>query len=127
MSHVPLPNYLRRYRKQSCLSQREVAYLLGLDDAAAVGRHEVFERLPGTKALLAYRAIYREPFAGLFEGTYSEIELSVRKRAAELIERVHEGGQREPIVERKLEVLSILAYPEDPVIVRLWNESLPLT
>ena len=123
MSHVPLPNYLRRYRKQSYLSQREVAHLLGLDDASAVGRHEAFERLPSTKALLAYRVIYDRPAAEVFEGTFSEIESEVRKRAEELIERVHEGGQRESIVQSKLERLSILAYPEDPVIVRLWNES----
>lgn len=123
MSHVPLQNYLRRFRKQRCLSQREVAYLLGLDDATVVGRHEAFERQPSMQALLAYRTIYRKPVGELLEGTFSEVEQAVRTRAAELIERVHGTSGREPIVERKLAALSGLAYPEDPVIVPLWNES----
>ena len=122
MSYVPLPNYLRRFRKQMCLSQREVAYLLD-EHRSSVGRHEAAKWSPTARVLLSYRAIYQKPIAELFEGTFGEIERSVRNRAAQLIEEVHESGQRGPVVQRKLEALSILAYPEDPVIVRLWNES----
>ena len=122
MSFVPLHNYLRRLRRQHCLSQSDVAYLLGVTDRSTVARHESGSKLPSARLVFTYRALYDQPIAALFTGAIDALEVELRARAAELIEKQH-GGPRTPQSERRLEALARIAYPDDPVIVPLWNES----
>src|SRR5881227_3237850 len=54
MTITRLPNYIRTYRKRSCLTQDEVAFLLGSKSGASVSRHERFKQTPDLQTLLAY-------------------------------------------------------------------------
>ena len=79
-----LPNYLRIHRKQSSLSQEEVAFLLGMkgmDKQNKVSRDENYSRVPTLKIALAYEAIYGKPIRELFAGLYEEIAPGVSSRA----------------------------------------------
>jgi|SRR6266576_4678451 len=60
MSHK-LENYLRTYRKQSGLSQDEVAFLLGCQTGTKVSRYERFARKPSLETLFAYEVVFGAP------------------------------------------------------------------
>lgn len=92
------------YRKRSCLTQTEVAYLLDLHDGAKVSRYERFKRLPSLETALAYRAVFRQPIDELLAGTYDDIEKHVRCRARRLCLRVRRSPQNLRTL-RKLETL----------------------
>ena len=121
MVFVPLHNYLRRFRRQRCLSQADVAYLIGVRDRSTVAQHEVGKQLPSAKVLLAYRTIYGEPVKELFTGAIDALEAELRARAAALIEQQH-GEARTPQADRRLATLAGIAFPDDPIIEPLWNE-----
>src|SRR5678816_3202787 len=87
-----LPNYLRSNRKRLALSQKEVAFLLGLHSSAKVCRNERFTREPSLTTALAYEAIFQKPVSELFGGLYRRIEREVRARAKILSYRT--GGQK---------------------------------
>jgi hypothetical protein len=46
MPQRKLPNYLRTYRRRACLSQDEVAYVLGCRSGSKISRYENCSRLP---------------------------------------------------------------------------------
>jgi transcriptional regulator with XRE-family HTH domain len=79
-----LPNYLRIHRKQSSLSQEEVAFLLGIkgmDKQNKASRDENYSRVPTLESALAYEAIYGKPIRELFAGLYERIAQEVSSRA----------------------------------------------
>ena len=79
-----LPNYLRIHRKQSSLSQEEVAFLLGvkgIDKGNKVSRDENYSRIPTLETALAYEAMYGKPIRELFAGLYEQIARDVSSRA----------------------------------------------
>lgn len=73
-------NRLRLYRKQSGLSQREVARLLGLDTSAPVSRYECGAKLPSLISALKLEIIYHTPAAFLFEGLYQRLRGEIELR-----------------------------------------------
>lgn len=79
-----LENYLRTQRKQSGLTQREVAFLLGGKNGNQVSRYERRRWLPPLKTALAFEAIFTVPVAELFAGVHQTIAEDVAKRRAEL-------------------------------------------
>lgn len=91
MASSRLPNYLRAYRKRQALSQRDMAFLLGVKDGAKVCRHEKFTRTPSLETALAYEAIFKKPVSELFAGLYQKIERQVAERAKILNERPKRG------------------------------------
>lgn len=76
-----LNNYLRAHRKSTGLSQREVAYLLGMKSGSQVSRHELFIRSPELETALAYQALYESPVSELFAGLYEKVEQRTLQRA----------------------------------------------
>lgn len=80
-----LLNYLRSHRKRSCLSQDDVAYLLGVQSGAKICRYERSTRDPSLAAALALEAVFRKPVAKLFPALYRQIEEEVRLRAKRLL------------------------------------------
>ena len=88
-----LPNYLRSKRKESSLSQEEVAFLLGMkgmDKGAKVSHDEDYSRIPTLETALAYEAIYGTPVRELFAGLYEQITPKVSARAKVLSYRKNE-------------------------------------
>jgi hypothetical protein len=108
MTLTPLKNYLVANRKRVALSQREVAFLLGLQTGDTVCRHECFTRDPNLELTLAYEAIYRRSASELFGGLYRKIEQEVAERAASLLRDI-ERGKPTHRVTRKCQILSEIA------------------
>lgn len=100
MVHQSLPNYLRSRRKSVCLSQKEIAFLLGFD-SSHVSRYERFRRSPGLKIAVAFEVIFRTPIRTLFSGDYRNIERAIRSRAKRLAKRLSKE-QQDHLTERKL-------------------------
>ena len=88
MSSQRLDNYLRAHRKNSGLTQEEVAFLLGFDNANLVSRYEKRQRMPPVQTALAYEAIFGIPIAELFAGLQRKIVSDVEKRRSELSTRL---------------------------------------
>jgi len=66
-------NYLRRHRRKSGLSQRELGIVLGYADDGQVSRHERSKATPPTIALLAYSVVFRVGVPDLFPGLHAEV------------------------------------------------------
>jgi transcriptional regulator with XRE-family HTH domain len=88
MSHN---TYLKRQRARWCLSQDELADLLGVTQTR-VSRYEQNEEYPATTSLLGLQAIFDRAPRTLFPKIYEMVEEAVMGRAAEL-ERSLEGKQ----------------------------------
>jgi transcriptional regulator with XRE-family HTH domain len=80
----PIEYYLRSYRRQAHLSQKELAYLLGATTHAKVSRYEAGLRIPSLESGLAYEAALGEPVAKLFRGRYEAIQKEVEARRRKL-------------------------------------------
>ena len=108
MTSPQLPNYLRSNRKRLALSQGEVAFLLGTQNANKVCRYERFLRNPSLETALACEAIFKRSVSELFPGLYQKVEREVAVRAKALVARTdhHKANAR---VGRKREALAALA------------------
>lgn len=107
-----LPNYIRTCRKRSCLTQEEVAFLLGSKSSARVSRHERFKQIPDLQTLLAYEMLFRTPVRNLFSSTHKEVEQKLRRRIRLLIGKLLRVGHGRGIA-KKLETLT--AFLEEQV------------
>lgn len=83
-----LPNYLKTYRKRACLSQDEIAFLLGSKSGAKISRYERFKRQPSLKILFKYAVIFKTPPEELFLGIYQKAEDEVLKSTKLLIKKL---------------------------------------
>lgn len=84
MSHEPLSNYMRMYRRRAGFSQEEISLLLGLVSAANISRHECSRKVPGLRAVLCYEIICNAPVRDMFLGQVCSLEKEIRKRAISL-------------------------------------------
>ncbi len=94
MGSQRLDNYLRAHRKNSGLTQEEVAFLLGFDNANLVSRYEKRQRMPPVQTALAYEAIFGIPVAELFAGARQRIASDVEQRRSELTTRLRAKDQK---------------------------------
>ena len=83
-----LPNYIRTYRKRSCLTQEDVAFILGSKSSANVSRHERFKQTPDLQTLLAYEMLFRTPVRHLFGRTHQEVEKKLKHRIRLLVRKL---------------------------------------
>ncbi len=100
-----LRNYLKKFRKRSGLSQREVTYLLGKKHKSKVSRYERNERLPSSRTLFGYEAIFRTTLRDLFTGTCEEIESEILDRARALSRHL-DAKRRTDAIDQKMEFLN---------------------
>jgi transcriptional regulator with XRE-family HTH domain len=87
-----LPNYIRTYRKRACLTQEDVAFLLGSKSSAGISRHERFKQTPDLQTLLAYEVLFRTPVRSLFSRKHEEIEQKLKHRIRLLIRKLMRVG-----------------------------------
>ncbi|MEQ1854887.1 MAG: helix-turn-helix transcriptional regulator, partial [Longimicrobiales bacterium] len=107
MTHKPLRTYLRTFRRRTCLSQDEVAFLLGSMCGTSVSRHERGTRIPLLETVLGYAFILGAEVPALYKGVSRDVQLVVRNRARGLcrnLERQPQGARRD----RKIAVLKEL-------------------
>ncbi|MDA2925807.1 helix-turn-helix domain-containing protein [Acidobacteria bacterium AH-259-G07] len=81
------------FRKRIGLSQDEIAFLLGSEDAANVSRYETNGALPGLKITLAYEVIFGVPARRLFAGLVDEIEEKTKHRVQLLVVKLSKQKQ----------------------------------
>ena len=106
MSHA-LNSYLRTHRKRKCLSQEELAYLLGFATPAKVSRHELLQRRPDLQTAFGCQVLFNAPAHEIFPGFYAEVEQSVLTRAHSLHGKL-ESGFKSARTMHKIEFLAIL-------------------
>jgi|ERR1051325_3005198 DNA-binding XRE family transcriptional regulator len=100
-------NYLRTYRKRSCLSQDDVAFLLNTKKGAAVCRRERSRQTPNLPTLLAYEILFRTPVRALFGGLHRDVAQKLRHRVRLLIRRLTDE-KPSPLITRKLKYLNAI-------------------
>src|SRR5947209_11662680 len=100
-----LPNYIRTYRKRACLTQEEVAFILGSKSSASISRHERFKQTPDLQTLLAYEMLFRTPVRNLFSNTHQEVEQKLRNRIRLLIRKLMRAGHGRRIA-NKIETIT---------------------
>jgi transcriptional regulator with XRE-family HTH domain len=76
------------HRRQRCLNQEELAFLLGKKNASFVCRFELRKRDPGLEAAFACQVLFDVSPSELFPGLFAEIEEAVMRRAYRLDERL---------------------------------------
>lgn len=107
-----LHNYLRSHRKRFGLSQKDLAFLLGVKNRDKVSRYELYKRLPNLQTALALQALFGTPVAELFAGIYEQVEKETSKRARILSGKM-EGAKENKSDSRKAELLRAIAITPD--------------
>lgn len=79
-----LNTYIRRARKRSGLSQRELAALIGKTSGSYISRFEKGRRVPPLDIALALSVALQTPVYELFAGRFQKVEQAVTTRAEKL-------------------------------------------
>jgi transcriptional regulator with XRE-family HTH domain len=111
-----LENYLRTNRKQSGLTQQEVAFLLGCENSAQVSRYEKRHRLPPLETALACEEVFGIPIAELFAGMRLSVKKDIAKRRLELMSKLQAKALTGSAAQMNAYKLSRLADRERPVV-----------
>jgi len=82
-----LIHYLRNERRETGLSQADMAALLGAPWKSKVSRYERRVALPPLETALGYEAVTRKPVSQLFAGMYAGVAERVRAHARDLLAR----------------------------------------
>ncbi len=80
-------NFLKMYRKQSCLEQKDVAHLLNLD-TGNLSRYEKGHRSPTIEIILTYHILFGASIRELFHHQYRDVKESLLTRSKELIDQI---------------------------------------
>ncbi|MCU7867429.1 MAG: helix-turn-helix domain-containing protein [Candidatus Thiodiazotropha sp. (ex Lucinoma borealis)] len=112
MSHM-IYNQIRRLRKCAGLTQKELAYLTGLDSTTSVSRIERSLCTPNLVALLALQCIFRRSSEQLLPELTREVERMVIIRANTLCRTVMQNRVRD--YTHKHKVLSAIINHQTPV------------
>ena len=107
-----LNSYLRTHRKRKCLSQEELAYLLGFSSPAKVSRHEMLRRHPDLQTAFGCQVLFDAPAHEVFPGFYAKVEQTVIIRAQSLHEKL-ESGFKSARTMHKIEFLNALLSRSD--------------
>jgi transcriptional regulator with XRE-family HTH domain len=82
-----LIHYLRNERRETGLTQADIAALLGASWKSKVSRYERRQALPPLETALGYEAVIGKPVATLFAGMYGRVAHDVRERARNLLQK----------------------------------------
>ena len=83
-----LKTYARQLRRRWALTQKELAFLVGVKSATAISRIESSKRIPSLAATFAYALIFGSGPIDLFPAYVAEIQDAVRSRVNELYEEL---------------------------------------
>ena len=103
MAKKRLLSYLRSHRKRSGLTQKELAFLVGVKSGAQLSRFERLKRLPSTETLIAFMIIFKKGPEELIPAVYDRILKLVHLRSKDLHEELQ--GDARHITKQKLDTL----------------------
>ncbi len=98
-----LPTYLKTLRRLHGLTQKELAYLCGMDGGTQMSRYERCVRDPSLAAFIALTIVFSTTPKELFPGLHSEISRMVLERAEELYAQLQ--GDSKAVTSVKLDLL----------------------
>lgn len=115
MAEKRLPSYLRTFRKRSGLTQKELAFLVGVKSEAQISRIERLKRVPSAETLLAIMIIFQESPEEIFPHQYNWLMRDIRERATILHEEVQGRSGRQAKI--KLDALEkvLRSEPDKPI------------
>lgn len=97
-----LKNYLRANRRRACLTQDEVAFILGSDCGSKVSRYERLIRKPDWEAMWGYEVLFGQPSKALFAGEYLPVRIGCLGRVLILLHKLAAQKQtRRAILKQK--------------------------
>lgn len=84
-------NRLWKYRKEQRLTQKDVAYILGIKNASQISHWERGDKIPGTRNILKLSALYQRLPNDLLWGLYEELreEVIARKKRLDYLKKKH--------------------------------------
>lgn len=97
-------------RKRWAVSQRELAHLVGVKQAA-ISRYEKGRMTPGVRTMLALEVVFGRCGRHLFPSLHKEVEEDVMRRAAKLDRTL--WGKTDPMSERKRQFLERMTKSGD--------------
>lgn len=95
MRRKRIPNYLRRCRKARGFTQREVAWILGLESSSMISRWEKGVSLPETLNAIKIAVVYQITVDYVFEELRDTLSDEIRKRTDAVVE-ARNGSSRRP-------------------------------
>ncbi len=105
---------LHAQRRNSGLTQREVANIVGLESDTQIFRHENKPAIPPLLIAIGYEILYQKPLSELFPGLYDTVRQSVEANVAELEKRLQQStakGRQAELVAHKLEWICMRRSP----------------
>lgn len=108
-----LPTYLKLLRRRHGLTQKELAYLCGMDGGTQISRYEHCVRDPSLAAFIALTIVFETAPKELFPGLHQEIHRMVVERGEELYAQLQ--GDPKVITSVKLDLLErLISLPKSP-------------
>ena len=86
--------HLRKYRKCAHLSQRELAYLVGINAQGQISEIEAGLKHPSLRVEACCEVVFSSPLRDLYPALYAKAENEVFERALELQTRLASSGHR---------------------------------
>jgi transcriptional regulator with XRE-family HTH domain len=94
-------NYLRTYRKQTQITQSDIAFLLEKEDNSNLSRCEKGKRSPSLEMIMVYHLLFNTPVISFFTNQRDAVKQNLIRRIAELIEDLERQEPTENIQLRK--------------------------
>ena len=107
-----MDSYLRTYRKHSCFSQNELAFLFGHSSDTKISRVERRHRQPDIEMVFGSVVIFKKPAHEIFPGFYAEVEQAIITRARSLRKKLEQSPQNAK-TKHKIELLNNLLKRAD--------------
>lgn len=107
MRHPHLASRVRSHRKRAGLSQKDLARIVGLNEAR-VSRHERFGIAPPLAVALGYEAVFGLPVKELYPRFYETVKQTIEARLAVMeaeLQQMDVKGRQAAMIARKLEWL----------------------
>ena len=96
MTHRVTQNHIRKHRKRTGLSQREISLLLGYRNQWQVSRHERSDTIPPLLAALAYQVIFQIPVSIIFAPMHGTVMNTIESNLADFERALIERGTGSP-------------------------------
>jgi DNA-binding XRE family transcriptional regulator len=99
-------SYLRTHRRQSGLTQRELATILGHITEGQVSRHELGDNIPPLAVALGYEIIFGVSVSQIFPGVHATVARAIEARLSDMeqvLQQKSAKGRDANAIARKLE------------------------
>lgn len=84
VNYKSIPNCLRKYRKMSGYSQKQVAFVLGVENAGMISRWEKGSRFPSPVNIFRLAALYHTMADALYFNLLRVVRREIQARRIEL-------------------------------------------